>query len=293
MEQVMDGVVTKAYGGFYFVKAGRRRWQCTARGVFKHRGIDVMVGDRVAVRPIGADRGVLERVHPRSNALVRPPVANVNRAVVVFALKDPGPSPALLDRMLISAEYEGVEPVLCFNKSDLAGGDLLEITVPYMAAGYRVLSTSARDGSGVNQLKELLKDGISVFAGPSGVGKTSLLNAISPGLCLKTGEVAHKLKRGRHTTRHVELLCLEEGGMVVDTPGFSSLFLPDIKKESLYTFFPEMERYAPGCRFAGCLHRAEPGCAVKEAVAGNKVDTGRYERYLGILDEIVDRERSY
>lgn len=289
---MVEGIITKAYGGFYFVRSGEDLWQCTLRGVFRHRGVDVMVGDRVAVNAGERYRGVVEKVYPRINALIRPPVANVDRAVMVFALKEPEPSLALLDRFLIHAGYEGISPLICFNKVDL-GENSGDITGCYEEAGYPVIRTSARDGTGVEKLREILKEGISVFAGPSGVGKSSLLNAVQPGLSLKTGDIGLKIKRGRHTTRHVELLPLEGGGLVADTPGFSSLFLQDIKKEELFHYFPEMEKCADGCRFRGCLHGSEPDCAVKEAVSRNEIDRGRYGRYLEILDEIIQRERGY
>ncbi len=290
---MVEGIITKAYGGFYFIRSGKDLWQCTLRGVFRHRGVDVMVGDRVAVKAGQGFRGVVEKIHPRRNSLIRPPVANVDRAVIVFAMKDPDPSLTLLDRFLIHAGHEGISPVICFNKADLFEGSSFDIAGCYERAGYRVILTSARDGTGVEKLRETLKTGISVFAGPSGVGKSSLLNAVQPGLSLKTREIGLKIKRGKHTTRHVELLTLEGGGLVADTPGFSSLFLPDIQKDRLYQYFPEMEKYAGGCRFRGCLHRSEPDCAVKEAVSLNGIDRGRYGRYLEILDEIIQRERSY
>ncbi|MCL6476981.1 MAG: ribosome small subunit-dependent GTPase A [Peptococcaceae bacterium] len=290
---MIDGVITKAYGGFYFVNDGKHLWRCTLRGVFRHRKVDVMVGDRVAVKPGNGKQGVVVEVYPRRNALVRPPVANVDRAVIVFAVRDPEPSLALLDRLLIHAGSAGIRPVICLNKVDLAAGSVPEITGPYAAAGYTVIKTSAINGTGIEDLRNIIKEGISVFAGPSGVGKSSLLNAVQPGLSLKTGEVGPKIKRGRHTTRHVELLPLGEGGLVADTPGFSSLFLPDVEREELAYFFPEMEKYVPECRFTGCLHRSEPDCAVKAAVNRNDIDGGRYERYLNILEELIERERSY
>ncbi len=288
----MDGIITKAYGGFYFVNAGDDLLQCTLKGAFRHRKVDVMVGDRVSVRPGERSRGVVEKVYPRRNALIRPPVANVDRAVIVLAVKDPEPSLALLDRLIVCAGYEGIPPVICFNKIDLAAGGSPGFIRSYDAAGFRVLRTSAREGTGVDSLREVLKEGITVFAGPSGVGKSSLLNAVQPGLSLKTGEIGHKAKRGRHTTRHVELLSLEGGGLVADTPGFSTLFLPGLKREELCRFYPEMEKYLAGCRFRSCLHGSEPDCAVKEAVARNEIDGGRYWRYLEILNEIIERERN-
>lgn len=292
MSSMIDGIIVKAYGGFYFVSSGGRVWRCTSRGVFRHRNISPLVGDRVSLRARGREQGVVEEVYPRRNALLRPPVANVDRSVIVFAVKEPDPILALLDRFLLQAAAEEVQPVICFNKTDLSGGTFPEYVKAYQDAGYTVLLTSAGTGAGVDSLREILREGITVFAGPSGAGKSSLLNAVQPGLSLKTGEVGQKLKRGRHTTRHVELLQLSGGGLVADTPGFSTLFLPDLKREDLAYFYPEIERHMGGCRFSGCLHRAEPDCAVKEALVRNEIDPGRYRRYLEILDEIIERERN-
>ncbi|MFZ5646535.1 MAG: ribosome small subunit-dependent GTPase A [Bacillota bacterium] len=293
MSSTVDGIIVKAYGGFYFVKSGDRVWRCTPRGVFRHRNITPLVGDRVSLIIKGRDQGVVEEVYPRRNSLFRPPVANVDRLVIVFAVKDPDPVLSLLDRFLLQAADEEVQPVICINKIDLAGGTTPEYVRAYRDAGYTVLLTSAGSGAGIDSLREILREGITVFAGPSGVGKSTLLNAVQPGLSLKTGEVGQKLKRGRHTTRHVELLQLLSGGLVADTPGFSTLFLPELKREELAYFYPEIEKHMGGCRFRGCLHRAEPDCAVKEAVDRNEIDSGRYQRYLEILDEIIGRERIY
>ncbi|MCL4440915.1 MAG: ribosome small subunit-dependent GTPase A, partial [Firmicutes bacterium] len=277
MASRVKGIVTKAYGGFYYVSGGGETLQCTLRGVLKHRKVDVRAGDRVAVmRSSGGS--VVEEVFPRKNALVRPPVANVDRVVMVFAVKDPDPSLMLLDRFLIQSGYEAVEPVICFNKTDLLPDKVTDFIEAYVFAGYTVLRTSTRSGLGIEELRELLLEGVTVFAGPSGVGKSSLLNAVQPGLSLKTGEIGQKIKRGKHTTRHVELIPLESGGLVADTPGFSSLHLPEIEKGQLCFHYPEMERFISGCRFTGCLHRVEPDCAVKEAVGGGKIDPGRYGR---------------
>ncbi|MFZ5643301.1 MAG: ribosome small subunit-dependent GTPase A [Bacillota bacterium] len=292
MDSRVEGIVTRAYGGFYYVYSGNSLLQCTPRGVLKHRKVDIRVGDRVTVKKTSTG-GVVEDVRPRKNSLTRPPVANVDRSVIVFAVTDPEPSLTLLDRILIQSDHEGVSPVIVFNKTDLFPGESELFTDVYARAGYTVLRTSAREGVGIEELREILQEGITVFAGPSGVGKSSLLNAIQPGLSLKTGEIGQKLKRGRHTTRHVELIPLETGGLVADTPGFSSLLLPDMKREELCFYYPEMERLIPECRFKSCLHRAEPDCAVKKAVAGNGINPGRYERYLDILSEIIERERSY
>lgn len=289
----MEGTIVKAYGGFYYVKAGEKLWQCSLRGVFKHHKVNVMVGDRVEICPSCENQGVVEKVYPRRNALVRPTVANVDRAVIIMAVRDPEPSLPLLDRLLIHAESESVQPVICFNKIDLDKGKLSEIVSSYNASGYKIVKTCARDGTGIESLKEVVTEGITVFAGPSGVGKSSLLNAIQPGLFLKMGDIGSKLKRGRHTTRHVELIPLDQGGLVADTPGFSNLALTKIKNEELGYYFSEMEKYVRLCKFTGCLHKSEPECAVKDAVNDKKIDSGRYERYLEILDEIIGQERRY
>lgn len=285
---MINGIVTRAYGGFFFVSDGENLWRCTVRGVLKHRKVEVMVGDRVILRPETTQKGLVENVFPRRNALVRPPVANVDRAIIVFSIHDPEPSLSLLDRFLIQTGFIDVRAVICINKADLAAGPDVKLFNPYKAAGYTVIETSTITGAGLQSLKKAVSDGVSVFAGPSGVGKSSLLNALQPGLLLKTGAVGHKLKRGKHTTRHVELLPLgDEGGLVADTPGFSSLYLPAIKKGDLAYFYPEIDKYTNSCKFNGCLHNSEPGCAVKEAVAGGEIDRGRYGRYLEILNDLT------
>ncbi|MFZ5597424.1 MAG: ribosome small subunit-dependent GTPase A [Bacillota bacterium] len=291
MSRRVEGIIVKAYGGFYFVSDNRNTWRCTLRGVFKHRKIDVLVGDRVAAVVDEFGGGVVEEVYPRRNALIRPPVANVDRAVIVFAVMEPDPSALLLDRFLVHVRCEDIEPVICINKMDLWRGKAVEIYDVYTSAGYRVILTSTVDKTGIEDLRRVLEKGVSVFAGPSGVGKSSLLNAVKPGLSLKTGEVGGKLKRGRHTTRNVELLFLGQDGLVADTPGFTSLYLPEIKKEDLAMYFPDMENYIYSCRFNGCIHWTEPDCAVKTAVDKNMIDRGRYARYLEILKEVMERER--
>ncbi len=288
-----NGVVVKATAGFYYVQRDDEVWECSLRGKFRLDKTEVLVGDTVAVKPRHDDVGVIEKVYPRKNALLRPPVANVDQALIVFAVREPDITPMLLDRFLVQSEHSGVEPVICLNKTDLSDGDHLEMADLYRRAGYNVLETSVYQDKGVDSLRELLKGKISVLAGPSGAGKSSLLNAVQPGLSLKTGEVGKKIKRGRHTTRHVELLSLSGGGLVADTPGFSQLYLPDIKKEGLSLYFPEMERLLGNCRFNGCLHVSEPDCAVKEAVDNSEIHPLRYSHYLQFLDEIKKQERKY
>jgi len=291
---MQEGVLIKGYGGFYYVKTGEQVWECTLRGRFRKLKQDFMPGDRVGIHILDDKRGVIEEVFPRKNRLLRPCVANVEQVVVVFALKNPDPDFLLLDRILIMIRHEGLIPVICFNKADLVPDT--EVNSPvriYQEAGYRVLVTSILLGTGINEVRDLLQGKISVFAGPSGVGKSSLLNSIQPGLNLKVGLVSSKIGRGRHTTRYVELMELENGGFVADTPGFSVLSLPSVLREDFDGFFPEIRKHALLCRFNSCLHVAEPDCSVKNAVESGEIDLGRYQRYLSLLQEVIQNERRF
>ncbi len=289
-----EGVVVKAYSGFYYVEVNNELWACRLRGKFRLTKQNVLAGDRVRVKETGAREGVIEEIRPRISQLDRPPVANVDQAVVVFACADPDPQTELLDRMLVQAEAAGLVPVICFNKADLVDDEtVVGLTRDYRKAGYAVLVTSAVYGRGIEAVKDKLEGHISVFAGPSGSGKSSLLNALHPGFGLKTGRVSEKIGRGRHTTRYAELLELAAGALVVDSPGFSSLYMPEINKQHLAEMFPEFLPYTDKCKFNGCLHRAEPGCAVKEAVEDGGISRQRYAHYLVFLDELIARERRY
>ncbi len=290
---MIRSVIVKAYGGFYYVKSGSEVWECTLRGIFRHRKVDVIVGDLVELSAEDEHRGVIEEVIPRKNLLNRPLLANIDQAVIVFAIIDPAPSLTLLDRFLVQVGSQGIQPVIFFNKIDLIRGEESQVVKTYATAGYKVIVTSTKTGVGINDLISVLKEGTTVFAGPSGVGKSSLLNKVQPGLALKTGEIGLKIKRGKHTTRHVELLPLDIGGLVADTPGFSSLFIPEVKREELFYYYPELEKYSDGCKYRGCLHNTEPHCAVKNALLQGLIDNGRYERYLEILAEIIEKERNF
>ncbi len=235
------------------------------------------------------DEGFIVELLERQNQLVRPPVANIDQAVIVVATENPKPNIHLLDKMLISCEIAGVEPVIVINKSDLSTGvnPLFDI---YAHTGYQVVLTSALLARQIEQVSALLKDRVSVFAGASGVGKSSLLNAIIPDLALKTGVVSQKIKRGKHTTRHTELIKLPQGGYVLDTPGFTSLDISDISKYQLAHYFPEIEQHAADCRFQDCLHLKEPDCAVRAAIKANKIHQSRYQSYQMILEQL-EKER--
>lgn len=288
--RIVEGIVVKAYGGFYYVLGGGKEWECSLRGRFRHEKQQVLVGDRVELTPRHGRAGVVEKVLPRSTVLVRPPVANVDQAVMIFALREPDPNPGLVDRFLIAASVNHIEPILCFNKSDLNGDTQLEFISRYGQL-FRVLVTSAKTGEGLDRLRQELQGRVSVFAGPSGVGKSTLLNALIPGLRLKTGIISDKTKTGKHTTRHAELISLPAGGLVVDTPGFSSLDLPDMKQVDLANHFPEMAELQGDCYFTGCLHDQEPGCAVKKAVESGIIQQSRHLQYLEFLNDLRGRRK--
>ena len=249
-------------------------------------------GDLVDVRLLPDGTGVVERLLPRESLMRRPLVANVDQVVLTFAAAQPDPHPLLVSRFLVLAEWSGLARILvCVNKSDLppAAEESFKVSE---AAGYQVLHVSAQTGAGVDALRRELANHITCFAGPSGVGKSSLLNAIEPGLSLQTGHVSEKIKRGRHTTRVAELLPFA-GGYIVDTPGFSSMELDGIDEQLLPSYFPEFRPYLGHCRFSPCSHSHEPDCAVKEAVAAGNIPQERYDAYLSILEEIHDNQKKY
>ncbi|MDW7651909.1 MAG: ribosome small subunit-dependent GTPase A [Bacillota bacterium] len=288
-------MIVRAIGSYYSVRTAEgETFQCRARGRLKKDGISPAVGDRVEFTVHSGTEGVLETVAERDTYLARPPVANVDQVVIVCAPQNPPLSLQLLDRLLVLAENRNLCALICLNKDDLPHDKEEEyLHTLYGRAGYKLLVTSAKLGRGISELQRELCDRVSVLAGPSGVGKSSLLNRIQPGLRLRTGEISEKLKRGKHTTRHVELLSLDCGGLVADTPGFSQLDLTDVKREDLPLCFPEFVQIAHHCRFAGCMHKSEPDCAVKEAVASGEVAKSRYEHYLVFLEEVTAQERSY
>ncbi|QZY57118.1 ribosome small subunit-dependent GTPase A [Crassaminicella profunda] len=289
---MISGIITKGIGGFYYVKSQDTVYECRARGKFRKQKVTPLVGDRVKISVNKAsNQGMVEEIIHRDMEFIRPPVANVNQAIIVFAAKKPDPHLMLLDRFLAMAENEDVDVVVCFNKMDLDEEYVIKLKNLYSAAGYPVISTSVKLGMGIDGFKEILKDKITVFAGPSGVGKSSLLNATQPNLSLKTGEISEKNKRGKHTTRHVELLELDFGGWVLDTPGFSSLNLDFIEEDELQYLFREFTPLIGKCKFTGCKHVNEPKCAVKDAVEENNISRSRYESYIQLLKEINQKRR--
>jgi ribosome biogenesis GTPase len=291
----------KGYSGFYYVLADEERiWECSLRGRNRRKGQTFLPGDRVVCTIVNETTGkaVIENVLPRCSQLDRPLVANVDQLVIVMALANPAPDLQLLDRLLIMAEYNQVSPVICFNKADLVEAEEAEqLQKSYFQLGFPVVVTSSVTGWGIDRLKSLLPGKITVFSGPSGVGKSSLLNALQDEQSLRTGEVSAKLSRGRHTTRHAQLLAFSAGsasGLLVDTPGFSRLNLPEnLRREELVDYYPDFRQYKHLCRFNSCLHREEPGCAVREAMEKGLIDEARYQRYLAFLTELMAAERRY
>ena len=292
---MINGKIIKGIGGFYYVDTENGLYECRARGIFRKNKITPLVGDRVSISVVDEEnkKGVVEEIEERDTELVRPPIANVDKALIVFAIKNPSPNLSLLDRFIVLAEKENLEIVIVFTKVDLdTDGELLgELKDIYEVSGYKVISVSNKLKLNIDKIKEELKENTVVFAGPSGVGKSSLLNEVDKNFELKTGEVSDKIKRGKHTTRHAELLKLECGGMVADTPGFSSLTLDDIDESELKEYFIEFDKYDE-CRFGSrCIHENEPSCAVKEAVENGDISKKRYESYIQLLNEIRSGKR--
>ena len=294
---MINGKIIKGIGGFYYVDTEKGLYECRARGIFRKNKITPLVGDRVSISVVDEEnkKGVVEEIEKRDTELVRPPIANVDKALIVFAIKNPAPNLSLLDRFIVLAEKENLETVIVFTKVDLdADGELLEeLKSIYEVSGYKVIPVSNKLKLNIDKIKEELKENTVVFAGPSGVGKSSLLNEVDKNFELKTGEVSDKIKRGKHTTRHAELLKLECGGMVADTPGFSSLTLDDIDESELKEYFIEFDKH-DDCRFGSrCIHENEPSCAVKEAVENGEISKKRYESYIQLLNEIRSGKRRY
>lgn len=286
-----EGIIIQSISGYYDVKSGDEVYRCRARGNFRKKKVTPLVGDKVEFE----ESYVLD-VKPRRNQLLRPPIANIDQAIVVFSAEEPMFHPLLLDRFLVRLEADGIQPVICFSKFDLAERErrqaIEKYGQDYRNIGYNVLLTSTVTMEGLDELLECLSGQISVFAGQSGVGKTSLLNALKPGLSLEIGEISHALGRGKHTTRRVALFPINSG-YVADTPGFSSLDFRDIESVDLSLYFPEMRERSGDCKFRGCTHLSEPKCAVKEAVSSGEICGYRYEHYKQFYEEIQGQKRRY
>lgn len=286
----MQGKIVKGIAGFYYVHTAETgTYECKAKGIFRKEKIKPLVGDNVTFELLDPEErtGNITAILARKNVLIRPAVANVDQALVIFAADKPKPNFNLLDRFLIMMEYQQVETVICFNKQDLVLSEELEkLRSVYQECGYRIIFASAAEQKGLGEIHEILKGRTTTVAGPSGVGKSSLINLLSPEAEMETGVLSEKIDRGKHTTRHSQLLHIEGQTYIVDTPGFSSLYLMGFEKEELKSYFREFEAYEPYCRFQGCSHIHEPDCGVKKALEQGRISPIRYGNYKMLYEEL-------
>ena len=291
-----EGRIIKALSGFYYVKTEDDIYACRGRGVFRKRKINPLVGDFVKFDKTNDKEGYIIEVEPRINELVRPPIANINQALIVTSAKMPDFSPLLLDRFLVLIESKNVTPIIFITKTDISSSEEMETIESYRRdyeeIGYAVEFVISKEGSELTNLNHYFKNNVTVIAGQSGVGKSSILNALNPLLLIEIDEISMSLGRGKHTTRHVELVEVG-GGLVADTPGFSALEFNEIELEELAECFPEMRELKDLCRFRGCMHHQEPNCAVKKAVDVGDIKVYRYENYLSFFKEIQSRKPRY
>lgn len=291
----MQGKIIKGIAGFYYIHAENGQvYECKAKGAFRKQKIKPLVGDmvRIAVLDEAEHLGNVEEILPRKNELIRPAVANIDMALVIFAAAKPEPNFNLLDRFLCMMEFQNVPVTICFNKTDLVDEEKIEdYRRIYEPAGYRLMSTCTRTGEGVDAVKALLHGKTTTVAGPSGVGKSSLINALQSDVQMQTGVISDKIDRGKHTTRHSEIVPVMEDSYIMDTPGFSSMDVPGFEKEDLWTCFPEFREYEPYCKFQGCSHINEPDCGVKEALAEGKISSVRYENYKLLYEELKNMRK--
>lgn len=292
----MQGKIIKGIAGFYYVVAEDSDivYECKAKGIFRKDNIKPLVGDDVIMDILDEEsqKGNIMKILSRRNELLRPAVANIDQALVIFSIVKPEPNFNLLDRFLIMMESQGLKSIICFNKQDIATDEEInELRQAYEACGYQVLFVSASKNEGMKELYRLLLNKTTAVAGPSGVGKSSIINRLNPEANMETGDISRKIERGKHTTRHSELIVLNENTYIMDTPGFTSLKLLDMDKEKLPEYYPEFIQYEPYCRFAGCAHMNEPGCKVKEALDEGKISSVRYHNYKLLYEELKEQKK--
>ncbi|MBR4082892.1 MAG: ribosome small subunit-dependent GTPase A [Lachnospiraceae bacterium] len=290
----MQGKIVKGIAGFYYVHVpGKGIYECKAKGIFRKENQKPLVGDDVEIQILSEEgKGNIEKLLPRKSELIRPAVANIDQALVIFAIVKPQPNFNLLDRFLIMMEQQGIPCIICFNKADIdenkEGASYEEM---YRACGYKILQVSAKTGQGIEELKRMLVGKTTTVAGPSGVGKSSIINELQTGIQMETGAISTKIERGKHTTRHSELIAMEENTYILDTPGFSSLGLFDLEKEDLAKYYPEFVKHEQYCKFTGCAHMNEPVCGIKEAVKDGEIAVLRYENYKLLYQELKDKRK--
>lgn len=291
----MIGKIIKGIAGEYFVHVQDAGiYTCKAKGVFRHKNLKPLVGDNVSIDVISEENkiGNIVDIIERKNQLIRPAVANIDQTLVVFAAKSPMPNKNLLDKFLVMMESQNMESILCFNKCDLVEDEeIYELRATYEKAGYKVILISVYENKGIDQIRELLLGKTTSLAGPSGVGKSSLLNLIVPDAVMETGDISRKIERGKHTTRHSEIFSLGDNTYLLDTPGFSSIYPCECEKEELKYYFPEIYKYEGQCRFNGCVHVNEPDCAVKAAVEEGIIGQSRYDNYVSFYEEIKNKKK--
>ena len=283
----MIGLIVKGIGGFYYVKDDEGNvTQCRARGSFKNEGITPCVGDKVDYEILDDGDGIVEKIYPRKNHFIRPPVSNIDLMAIVTTASTPKPVPYIIDKFLVMAERSGAEIIICVNKADKAKKKILSELKEVYGNIYPVHVISAATGEGLEELKDALKGKKCAFAGPSGVGKSTLINALNPGMELETGEISKKTNRGKHTTRHVEIFTLPFGAMIYDTPGFTSFDVFENEVTMLQHNFPEMREYLGKCKYDDCIHLKEPECSVLDALEEGKISKSRYDSYVRMIEEI-------
>lgn len=290
----MNGKIIKGIAGFYYVHTPKGLFECKAKGVFRKEKIKPLVGDNVKIEIVDDEKllGNIVEIFPRSNSLIRPASANIDQALVIFAIAKPEPNYNLLDRFLISMHQQQIPTIICFNKKDLVSADEQQaLEEAYCRSGCELLFVSGKKHEGIDLIRAELKGKTTVIAGPSGVGKSTIVNVLTPEAHMKTGEISRKIERGKHTTRHAELFAVEESTYIMDTPGFTSLRVSEMEKEELQGFYPEFEPYEPFCKFGGCVHINEPVCGVRNALAEGKISCIRYENYRLIYEELKAQKK--
>ena len=290
----MQGKIIKGIAGFYYVHTSVGIVECKAKGIFRKEQIKPLVGDLVTIELTDEGKllGNITQILPRRNVLIRPASANIDQALVIFAIVKPDPNYNLLDRFLINMEQQELPCIICFNKKDIASDtEKAELMAAYGGCGYEVLFVSGTQNDGIEEIKARLKGRTTVVAGPSGVGKSTIINTLCPKAQMETGEISRKIERGKHTTRHAELFAISDDTFIMDTPGFTSLSLFDMEKEDLQGFYPEFAEYEKNCKFGGCSHISEPVCGVKDALKEGKISRVRYENYVMLYEELKGKKK--
>ncbi len=287
----MKGIIVKGIAGFYYVKTGEKVFQCKARGIFKKDGITPYVGDEVSIEKLDEDEAVINEILPRKNSFIRPPIANVDCFVIVVAAARPDPNPDIIDKFLVMAEKNHTDIILCINKIDLVTDEKRREIEEIYQDVYPLVSVCGKTGQGLEELAGLMKDRKCALAGPSGAGKSTLLNRLQSNYTVETGDISEKTKRGKHTTRHVELFETNFGALLFDTPGFTSFDVLEAEEDELHYLYPEMSALIGGCRYDNCRHLKEPDCCIREAVKQGKIHKSRYQSYVNQLKEIRERRK--